>query len=154
MGTAVTRRALFIVLLGALHFSCSRSDREIREWRPSDHDQEVENPEVNASPAVGENARNEVAQVAKNEGPSDRTADARGTWESLCSGCHGHIGQGDGPKGGSIGARDLSDPTWQRARSDADISNAITKGRGRMPAFSLDSESVQGLVKLIRTFVH
>lgn len=49
---------------------------------------------------------------------------------------------------------DLSDPTLQSARSDEDLANAITRGKGRMPSFGaqLRPEAVPLLVRLIRSW--
>lgn len=49
------------------------------------------------------------------------------------------------------GARDFTTDEVQKA-SDADLANAITNGRNKMPKFgSLKPEDVKGLVAYIRT---
>jgi cytochrome c oxidase cbb3-type subunit 3 len=52
--------------------------------------------------------------------------------------------------GAAMGARNLSDPRWQSTITDAQIAASISRGKGRMPAFSLPPEVINGLVRLIR----
>jgi len=49
-----------------------------------------------------------------------------------------------------VKARDLSDPAWQASVTDAQIADAILKGKNAMPAFMLPPSTVDGLVHLIR----
>lgn len=69
-------------------------------------------------------------------------------WVGKCMRCHGQIGAGDGPD--SMGARNLTDPTWQASVTDIRIAETIRSGRGRMPPFPLEPAVVDGLVKLVR----
>ncbi len=131
-------------LFGSLVISaigCSRPDGDIRAWRPGDHDQEA------APVASGQlvNTLAPQAQVAEK-----KAVDAQSTWASLCSGCHGRIGEGNGPMGAAMGARNLSDPRWQATITDDQIANSILRGKGRMPAFSLPQETIKDMVRLIR----
>ena len=74
-----------------------------------------------------------------------------GTWKNQCMRCHGLIGQGDGPQGALAGAKDLTNPVWQKEISDAQIKNSILKGKGRMPAFAqIPIGTIDGLIKLVR----
>jgi len=120
---------------------CSRPDSDIRAWRPTDHDQET------APTPPGPRANSSAPQEAVAE---RKPVDALETWSSLCSGCHGRIGEGNGPMGAAMGARNLSDPRWQAIITDDQIASSILQGKGRMPAFSLPSETIKGLVRLIR----
>ncbi len=120
---------------------CSKPDSDVRAWRASDHDQEVE--AVTPGPSAHSLTAPEVA-------PETKPVDALATWSSLCSGCHGGMGEGNGPMAAAIGARNLSDPGWQSTITDEQMAHSILNGKGRMPAFSLPPESVKGLVGLIR----
>lgn len=77
-------------------------------------------------------------------------ATAMRAWAKNCMRCHGRIGKGDGPDWPSSGTFDLTHPDWQRSRTDAEIAEAIRKGKGMMPAFMLDPDTVNALVQLIR----
>lgn len=131
------RIAAFAVLVAP---ACSRTDTEVRVWRPSDHDQAQETPLPGQSTEPSANP-----SVVANAAPDPQT-----TWNSLCAGCHGQLGLGDGPMGSAVGAKNLSDPRWQASVSDEQIASAISRGKGRMPAFSLKPDAVKGLVELIR----
>jgi mono/diheme cytochrome c family protein len=134
-------RHLITPLVTLLITGCSRPDGDIRAWRPGDHDQEA----VPALPGPSVNALSPQEAVAEK-----KPVDAVATWSSLCSGCHGRIGDGNGPMGPAMGARNLADPRWQATITDDQIATSILRGKGRMPAFSLPSETIKGLVRLIR----
>jgi mono/diheme cytochrome c family protein len=154
----VIRYTLILALSVFSEIGCSRVDREVREWRPLDHDQEIEANSGNPG-SLGQQAQ--VAQAAsdpknakaKSVGSASSFDDARRTWDALCLGCHGQAGQGDGPRGGRVGAKNLSDPQWQRMTSDSEIAKTITSGRGQMPPFTLSPDATTAMVKLIRSFV-
>ena len=127
------------VILGA----CSRTDSDMRVWRANDHEQD----QSAGPPAVGP-----LTDLPSNS-PAPTTAapqDAQAVWSSLCAGCHGQIGQGDGPMGLSVAARNLADPRWQSSITDEQIAAVITHGKGRMPTFSLKADTVKSLIRLIR----
>ena len=134
-------RYLVAPLVLSLNIGCSKSDSDNRLWRPSDHDQESE------SAPSGQSFNTPSRANALTAGNSD---DVLSVWDSLCAGCHGLAGKGNGPMGASLGARNLSDPRWQASMSDDQIASSILHGRGRMPAFSLPPETIKGLVRLIR----
>ena len=157
IGVAVNWYIVLMAFSGLAEIGCTRPDGEVKEWRPSDHDQEVETNRSNnevASIEQDDRPASPSVSVAKpaSGGSNDALTDARNTWDRLCSGCHGLGGHGDGPRAESIGARDLASAAWQKSRSDDDIIKAIRSGRGRMPAFSLPVDSALRLVKLIRSF--
>jgi cytochrome c553 len=58
------------------------------------------------------------------------------SYEANCASCHGAQGKGDGPQAGATKPQDLSDPAWQSETAGNDIFQAITSGKGGMPAFS------------------
>jgi hypothetical protein len=137
----VVGRFVFGPLILSVNLACSRSDREIRVWRPSDHEQETETKL--SGPTL--NNQNADGRITKNT--SD---DALSTWDSLCAECHGHVRAGLGPAGVALGARNFSDRHWQASTTDEQIAQSILHGRGRMPAFSLPRETISGLVQLVR----
>ena len=49
-----------------------------------------------------------------------------------------------------LGTRPI--PRGRPASTDAELAESITKGRGRMPAFPLPPQTVEGLVHLVRLF--
>jgi mono/diheme cytochrome c family protein len=136
---------------------CSRSDRDIREWRPSDHDRESSElvaSQTNSLSQADQTTGGLVNQPRGN-GPSSNSGteiDAESTWSNLCSGCHGRLGRDKVPVEARMGVRNLADSTWQRSVTDERIAQSITHGRGRMPAFSFSPQLTAAMVKLIRSF--
>jgi mono/diheme cytochrome c family protein len=141
MWRLVICRIFGLAALLAASVGCSKSSSVVRTWRPSDHDQPSELGAT--TPAV-------LPADPRAAPGRDQGNPAMSTWVSLCANCHGHAGRGDGPMGSATGARDLSDPTWQASVADAQISQGITHGRGKMPRFSLQPEITGSLVSLIR----
>lgn len=76
------------------------------------------------------------------------------TWTKTCSLCHGKRGR---PNEGLArkGVRDLTDPEWQAATSDASIAETIRKGRPGtlMGSYEnrLSAEEIDALVHFVRT---
>ena len=72
-------------------------------------------------------------------------------YKSKCAACHGADGTGSS-MGKKLGVLDLRGAEVQKM-SDADLTNVITNGRDKMPAFgkSLKADDIQGLVVYIRT---
>ena len=73
--------------------------------------------------------------------------DAGATFKARCSMCHGPDG-----RGGKMGTRDFASPEV-KAESDAQLTEIITKGKGKMPSYSgkLKDTEIQGLVAYIRS---
>jgi mono/diheme cytochrome c family protein len=73
--------------------------------------------------------------------------DAAGTFKAKCAMCHGPDG-----KGGKMGTRDFASPEV-KAESDAQLTDIISKGKGKMPAYGgkLSDADVKGLVTYIRS---
>jgi cytochrome c6 len=69
------------------------------------------------------------------------------TFKAKCAGCHGADGKGkEAMKTTDMGAADV------QKMSDADLSGAITNGKGKMPAFkALSADQVKDLVSYIRS---
>jgi cytochrome c6 len=77
--------------------------------------------------------------------------DAASLFKSKCVLCHAEDGSGTSPSGKALKAKDLRSEEMQK-KSDAEISEVITKGRNKMPAFGkkLKPEQIQQLVAYIR----
>lgn len=78
--------------------------------------------------------------------------DVAATYKAKCAMCHGADGKGATPAGKSMGAHDFASPDVQKM-SDADLEQAVTKGKNKMPAYGskLKPEEIKGLVSYIRT---
>lgn len=137
-------RLRFVALVIVIAAGCQPEPTDVREWRPSDHD----NTELPTGPqvAVGDAA---PRRAAPTPGLDDVTVL---TWSRSCATCHGRIGRGDGPQAQMNHATNLADPTWQGSRSDEEIARVILRGKNAMPAFDLPEATVRGLVQLIRLF--
>lgn len=76
-------------------------------------------------------------------------------FHNACARCHGDDGTGgpDDPLG-HPGARNFTDPVFQRSKTDAQIKQAIANGSRVMPAFSpmLSSAQLDLLVTEVRRF--
>jgi mono/diheme cytochrome c family protein len=78
-------------------------------------------------------------------------SDAAALFKSKCVLCHGEDGSGDTPSGKALKAKDLKSEET-RKKSDAEITQVITKGQNTMPAFgqTLKPDQIQQLVAYIR----
>lgn len=77
------------------------------------------------------------------------STDAAGLFKSKCAMCHGPDGTGS-TMGQKLGVKSYKSPEIQK-QSEAELKNAITNGKGKMPAYkSLTPEQVDGLVKYVR----
>jgi len=87
-----------------------------------------------------------VANPAKGD---DKSASL---YKTKCAVCHGATGKGDSPAGKNMGVLSFSDPKVA-GKSDAELKDAIEKGKGKMPAYgkSLKPDEIQGLVAYIRS---
>ena len=74
------------------------------------------------------------------------------TYATNCVLCHAADGSGSSPSGKALKAKDLASKEVQ-AKSDEDLTEVITKGKGKMPAFGnkLKPDDVKQLVAYIRT---
>ena len=78
------------------------------------------------------------------------STDAAALFKSKCAMCHGPDGTGNTPMGKKLGIKSYKSPDIQK-QSDADLKNAITNGKGKMPSYkSLTPEQADGLVKYVR----
>jgi mono/diheme cytochrome c family protein len=77
--------------------------------------------------------------------------DAGKTYQGKCVACHATDGSGSAI-GKKLGAHDFHSPDVQQ-QSDAALSDAIAKGKGKMPGYekTLKPDDIKGLVAYIRT---
>jgi len=86
----------------------------------------------------------------------------RETYRHYCLTCHGDTGAGDGFNAFNIDPhpRDLSDPAFQKAKTDADLKDAVRRGglgvglSAMMPPYghTLTPDQIDQVVGYIRTF--
>jgi cytochrome c6 len=78
-------------------------------------------------------------------------SDAAKVYKKNCVLCHAADGSGNSPSGKALGAKDLASSEVQK-QSDEDLTEVITKGKGKMPAFSakLKPDDIKQLVVFIR----
>lgn len=79
----------------------------------------------------------------------------KATFNSKCAACHGADGSGNTATGKNLKLRDLRSADVQKM-SDADLTNLISKGKGKMPGYqtSLGSEKIGQVVAYIRELAH
>ena len=77
--------------------------------------------------------------------------DAAKVYKTNCVLCHSDDGSGSSPTGKALKARDLRSDEVQ-AKTDAELAEVITKGRGKMPAFGakVKPDDITKLVAYIR----
>jgi len=80
--------------------------------------------------------------------------DAAGLFKSKCVMCHGEDGTGNTPSGKALKAKDLRS-TETQSKSDVELTDVITKGRNKMPAFGqkLKPDQIEQLVAYVRRLV-
>jgi len=77
----------------------------------------------------------------------------RAVYEARCTRCHGADGAGKTRMAEIVEPPDMSDPAWQRRRSNARMSASVSKGRGQMPAFrkKLSRQEIAAVIAYVRT---
>jgi mono/diheme cytochrome c family protein len=77
--------------------------------------------------------------------------DADKIYKTNCVLCHAPDGSGSSPSGKALGAKDLSSGEVQK-KTDEELTEFITKGKGKMPAFGkkIKPEEITLLVAFIR----
>jgi cytochrome c oxidase cbb3-type subunit 3 len=138
------------VLLFALGVACDDPAHDLSEWTPADHTHQTEKSQKASAAQLRR-------QGPLGKAPAYTPPSKRGnnllvdvTWVKQCANCHGKRGRGDGPQAPMVKAKDLTDATWQASVSDAQLVEAIKKGKGKMPAFNLPDSMVTELVAKIR----
>lgn len=80
------------------------------------------------------------------------TAAAEATYKAKCAMCHGPDGKGETATGKMMKVKDFASEDIQKM-SDADLSSAISAGKGKMPPFkTLSADQVKDLVAYVRAF--
>jgi len=76
-------------------------------------------------------------------------------FKAKCEMCHGADGKGATATGKTLNLRDLGSADVQ-GQSDADLTNTITNGKGKMPKYDgkLTKDQSNDVVKFIRTLKH
>ncbi len=74
-------------------------------------------------------------------------------FKANCVLCHSPDGSGTSPSGKALKAKDLKSAEVQNM-TDADLTAAISNGKGKMPAFGkkLSPDAIKGLVEYVRSF--
>ena len=74
------------------------------------------------------------------------------TYKAKCAMCHGADGKGETATGKTMKVKDFASEEVQKM-SDEDLSEVISKGKGKMPAYkTLTPEQVKELVAHVRAF--
>jgi cytochrome c6 len=78
-------------------------------------------------------------------------SDAAKVYKTNCVLCHAADGSGSSASGKAMNAKDLRSPEVQ-GKSDSELAEFITQGRGKMPAFGkkLKPDDIKQLVAYIR----
>lgn len=85
-------------------------------------------------------------------GPGTRAqGDAVAVFKKHCAMCHAEDGSGNSTSGKALKLKDLRSAEVQK-QTDAELTDVITKGRGKMPAFAakLSPETIKSLVAYVR----
>lgn len=92
-----------------------------------------------------------IGLVAFSTGTSQAQSAGGTLFKTKCAACHGPDGKGEVPMGKKLGARNLSSAEVQ-AQSDAQLTEVVTKGKNKMPAYDgkLTKEQIGELVAQIR----
>ncbi len=87
-----------------------------------------------------------------------RAADAGDNWKAHCASCHGGGGDGQTKMGRRLGAKDLSDPAYQKSFTDDQLFDHLKSGetgadgKTKMKPFgdSLSDDEIRALVAYVR----
>lgn len=81
-------------------------------------------------------------------------AETKGIFDRKCAKCHGLKGKVT-KRGRSLGAKNFSDPAWQRDISDEEIINVISDGKKKMPGWKgkLSADEIKRLTHYVRVLL-
>ena len=90
---------------------------------------------------------------AQKKGAASQAERGRAVYEARCVRCHGADGAGNTRMADIVEPPDLTDPAWQRRRSNARMIASVTNGLGQMPAFKrkLSRQEIAAAVAYVRT---
>src|ERR1035441_1574740 len=85
--------------------------------------------------------------------PKDKV-DARALFSESCAKCHGADGRAKTFRERLLQAQNFTDPNWQAASTDQELSTVIKTGPKAMPAFEkkLSQSEIEALVAYVRAF--
>ena len=94
----------------------------------------------------------EAAGTQRGRGQSQAER-GRAVYEAKCTRCHGADGAGRTRMAEIVEPPDMTDPAWQRQRSNSRMIASVSNGRGQMPAFrkKLSRQEVAASVAYVRT---
>lgn len=77
--------------------------------------------------------------------------DAAALYKTKCQSCHAADGSGNTPMGKKLAARDFGSPEVQK-KTDAELTDIVTKGKDKMPAYKgkLTDDQIKQLVAYAR----
>ncbi|HHT9154955.1 MAG TPA: c-type cytochrome, partial [Candidatus Tripitaka sp. YC43] len=77
--------------------------------------------------------------------------DGRKVFDANCKKCHGEFGRPT-ERGKSLGAPDFANRIWQLSRTDEQIIQTITNGKGKMPSWKgeLTPEEINAVARWVR----
>ncbi|MDI6761302.1 MAG: cytochrome c [Candidatus Brocadiaceae bacterium] len=77
--------------------------------------------------------------------------DGKKVFDANCKKCHGEFGRPT-ERGKSLSAPDFTNRIWQLSRTDEQIIQAITNGKGRMPSWKgeLTQEEINAVARWVR----
>ena len=103
--------------------------------------------------AAGAASEGSSAAAEPQRGRASQSARGREVYTANCGRCHGADGQGHTRMAEMVEPPDMSDPAWQRGRSNARMIASVANGRGQMPAFKkkLSKQEIAAAVAYVRT---
>jgi mono/diheme cytochrome c family protein len=94
-----------------------------------------------------------LAGAQKKSAGQSQAERGRAVYEARCVRCHGADGAGRTRMADIVEPPDMTDPAWQRRRSDARMIASVANGLGQMPAFKkrLTRQEIAAAVAYVRT---
>lgn len=107
-----------------------------------------------AGPAPTPGARVSLQRLSEAADTIQEGRDPAVIFSQLCTVCHGDEGEGDGPVAGAMVPQpaNLTDPERIGARTDEQLVEVLTNGKGPMPSFKtvLEPGEIRAMVSYIR----
>jgi mono/diheme cytochrome c family protein len=153
--------ALLVVFAGATHallVSCGGGSKPA-----SNTEQSTPSTATTPTPAAGESSTSAASNAAASGGGAGGplagadVAAGEKIYKLRCTPCHGPQGKGDGPLGKSLNPkpRDHTDAAYMKSRTDQQLVDVVTNGKGAMPAWgksgTLSPTDVRNVVAYVRT---